>query len=238
MPETRLYFLHGNLQTPRVWDFACRALPWQSCAPDLWASLAASMGEWAKTFCQQASAYKGKRVLIGYSLGGRLAMQALIEKPDLWAGAILIAAHPGSQDSQLRQQWLDNDRYWANRFKQDDWKQLMADWEAQPLFSGIPNPQPPQEDHLDRDKVAKAFINYSKGRQADMLIALQAHVPAILYLTGEYDSAYCEHGSKLEASLPGLRHLVVADAGHRVAWEQPQAFLQLTTEFLTMLMQA
>ncbi len=230
------YFLHGNLQTPAVWDFARETFPGQSIAVDLWSGATDSPAAWAKGFCEQIahdSVADNRRVLVGYSLGGRLAMQALVQDPALWAAVILVGAHPGSDDPELRGAWLKNDTRWAKRFTEEPWGALIAEWDAQTVFGGVPNPCPPCEEDFDRVLLARTFISFSKGNQECMTPALaKLSAPPLLYLSGEYDRIYSRLGVELASRVPGLRHQVVPGAGHRVPWEQPETFLRACREFL------
>src|SRR5690242_6488130 len=55
----------------------------------------------------------GPRVLVGYSLGGRIALHALTRKPEIWSAAVIISAHPGLSDPTERQKRIENDEKWA-----------------------------------------------------------------------------------------------------------------------------
>ncbi len=126
-----LFALHGFLGLPSDWDFLrqVHAIDVLSLNPP-----SEGLVAWAKAFNKFVNRREGPRLLLGYSMGARLAMHALIDSPELWSGAIFVSGHPGLKSSE-KQQRLDRDNYRADRFLQDPWDILMRDWEAQPLFS-------------------------------------------------------------------------------------------------------
>jgi len=227
-----VYFLHGNLQTSDVWD-RFRNVAQHTQAVDLWASLAPTQEAWAQHFNAAVSTRGGgPSLLVGYSMGGRLALHALLDNPALWAGALIVAAHPGAADPLVRARWMQADEHWAERFQSEPWEALMADWESLPVFAGIPNPQAPQAVDFSRPLVAKAFVNYSKGRQRDLSLPLQSIKQPIWYICGQHDTAYCVLGQHLAATCPTLRLVQISEAGHRAPWEAPQKFRAVLRQFV------
>ncbi|NEP16661.1 MAG: alpha/beta fold hydrolase [Leptolyngbya sp. SIO4C1] len=230
----QLWCLHGNLQTPAVWASlrSQLTLPLEIVAIDLWQTLAPSCAAWAQQFNRTVAAQAaGDRVLLGYSLGGRLALQALVLQPRLWNGAIIIAADPGVADAAERAACRQHDRAWGQRFLTEPWAEVLAAWDSQPVFAGRPNPQPRSQ--LSRSRVCQAFENYSKGRQADLRPALaQLRQPPILYVTGSADVKYSTIGAELTKTCSVIEHAAIPQAAHRVPWEAPLAFTELITQFL------
>lgn len=233
------YLIHGNLQTPAVWEPLLPALSLHKpTLIDLAQSQAPSLQAWAEAFCQRVRTESSGRpaLLIAYSLGGRLALHALLHAPDLWAGAILCGAHPGSDDPRQREAWLAHDRRWAERFLTEPWGTLITEWDAQAVFGGIPNPCPPRECDFHREAIARQFENYSKGHQQALTPRLaQSTLPPVLTLSGEYDHTYTRLGQQLAAAHPNIQHQTLPLAHHRAPWEAPQAFAQATIRFLRQL---
>ena len=222
-----LWCLHGNLQTPVVWDPLKLYLQQQRCTvqvhtENLWETLAESCEDWAVQFCQRVQ-HRGdaQRVLLGYSLGGRLGFHAVLHRPDLWAGAVIVAADPGTADGRAAQ--LDRDRAWADRFLAEPLAQVMADWNRLPLFGGRPGPD--CDISPFRQAISVAFVHYSKGRQADLRAQLEAlQSPPLLYISGSNDAKYTALGRHLACHSPNIHHSVISRAAHRVPWDNPLDF--------------
>ncbi|MEM9808144.1 MAG: alpha/beta fold hydrolase [Cyanobacteria bacterium P01_D01_bin.56] len=204
---------------------------------NLWETLSNDAWQWAESFCAIAGSRSfGKKIqpyLLGYSLGGRMGLHGLIQQPDLWAGAVIVSADPGSSDEQKRALYLERDRTWANRFLNEPWDDLLAEWDQLPVFCGRPCTVPRPESVFDRHKIAHAFEAYSKGKMDYLTPHLSRLSLPITYVTGGDDHRYGQIGRTLAAECPNVTHIEIPDAGHRVPWEQPEAFLEVLIHVLT-----
>ena len=95
----KIYALHGFLGLPSDWaEF--NGLEGVSLFDTRLPAPSAGLTQWGKAF--NAFAEPGS-LLLGYSLGGRLALHALCDNPGRWQGAILISAHPGLRCSKEKE---------------------------------------------------------------------------------------------------------------------------------------
>ncbi len=237
-----LWSLHGNLQQPAVWDVLfCSLLETGKDVVvqpvNLWETLASDCWQWGYDFCNRVRlssqvVASTQHYLLGYSLGGRLAMHALLADPGLWAGAIIVSADPGIADPQLKEDCLRRDRTWANRFLTEPWDKLLREWDALPVFYGRPCLTSRLEANFDRQKIAHGFEAYSKGRMDHLAPQLNRLSLPMAYITGSDDHRYSHIGQTLMATGTNLTHIEIYDAGHRVPWEQPQAFMQVLSQSL------
>ena len=89
-----IHLLHGAVGHPSDWgDFIPLLEPHAAVAPDLYGDEIASFDEIGKAI---NGAGQTGDVLIGYSMGGRLALHALIDSTAPWSKAVIIGADPGS----------------------------------------------------------------------------------------------------------------------------------------------
>jgi 2-succinyl-6-hydroxy-2,4-cyclohexadiene-1-carboxylate synthase len=233
--------IHGNLQTAKVWQ-TLQAQLIQACLSDLalavfledlWTTPGASLPEWATLFCERVQTHIIQpRFLLGYSLGGRLAFHALLQRPQLWQGAIIISADPGLPSKEARQQCLAKDIAWGNQFLQGNWEDLLHRWNTLPIFCDRPPPYPALEQEFSRTQIAQVFQNFSKGHQAELLPQLQQLKIPILFISGEEDQRYCQIGQTLAQHCPTLSHHTIPNAGHRVPWDNPEVFVPIVQQFL------
>jgi len=82
---------------------------------DLWRYLACrSIGlqEFGEVFASEVVAQDPEPYLVGYSMGGRLALHSLIAQPKLWKGATIISAHPGLSTEEERVARRRKDAEW------------------------------------------------------------------------------------------------------------------------------
>ncbi|MBX2862926.1 MAG: alpha/beta fold hydrolase [Leptolyngbyaceae cyanobacterium MAG.088] len=230
-----LWCLHGNLQQSDVWDSLFWSLRRDTEkgffieAINLWERLTDDCWEWSAAFCDEVKRSStfalSQNYLLGYSLGGRLAFHSLLTSPDIWSGAMIVGAHPGSDDGDIKSQNLERDRIWAKRFLTEPWDDVLTEWDCLPVFCDRPCTLPRSEADFDRHKIAHAFEAYSKGKMDYLTPQLSRLSVPITYITGSDDHRYSQIGQTLAANCPNLLHIEIPDAGHRVPWEQPEAFM-------------
>ena len=112
----RIWCLHGSLQTPSVWKAIGDAIEskFESVKVEevnLYENEYESFGHWRAQFYKKVERQtKGEpSLLLGYSMGGRLAMDAVVNKPALWRGGILVGADPGLISDDERRKQLQKD---------------------------------------------------------------------------------------------------------------------------------
>lgn len=79
--------------------------------------------------------------LVGYSLGGRVAMMAACQEPAGLCGVVVEGGHPGLQNAEQRAERQRSDRQWAQRFRTEPLTAVFADWYQQPVFASLNDDQ-------------------------------------------------------------------------------------------------
>ena len=79
--------------------------------------------------------------LVGYSLGGRVAMMAACQGLTGLCGVIVEGGHPGLQNAEQRAERQRSDRQWAQRFCTEPLTAVFADWYQQPVFASLNDDQ-------------------------------------------------------------------------------------------------
>jgi 2-succinyl-6-hydroxy-2,4-cyclohexadiene-1-carboxylate synthase len=229
----RIWTLSGFLGLPADWN----GFPLKNLLTVDWQTfMLNSLPEWGKAFNQWVIQQgQGPRILMGYSLGGRLALHALIDQPQLWQAAIIISAHAGLTDSQERMTRLQRDQDWAKRFENENWISLMEAWNAQEVFATDSFSFNRQESDYQRFKLVQALVGGSLGNQADLRLQIISLPFPILWLTGSQDHRYCQIAQSLVFSHPDSYWKQIEGSGHRVPWSQPEVFCQTITTFLKQL---
>jgi 2-succinyl-6-hydroxy-2,4-cyclohexadiene-1-carboxylate synthase len=159
-------------------------------------------------------------ILLGYSMGGRLALQLM--KTHRVRKAVLIStgiAPPEPGRKEL-------DETWASRFESSEpWEAIIDAWNRQSVFAGRANPLTRNEADYDRKKLAAAL----RGPR-------QVHLEGIsvptLWIAGEDDVKYREAARRASEQLKNAELWICPGAAHRVPWEQPSAFIARLREFL------
>ena len=235
----KIFCIHGNFQTAKVWQpleerMKARFSDLEMITEDLCARQFQSFDDWTEDFCGRVDAQANgeKSILLGYSLGGRLALHACLSRSDLWKSAIVIGADPGLESEEEKRLQLDRDRNWAERLKREPLEKLVNEWDAQSVFCGIGNQAPRNLGEMHPDRISHQFEVFSKGIQQNLVPKLaELKKPPVLFVSGEKDHKYQGIGEKLAKSSSVFRAEVIANAGHRVPWENPESFVQVLIDF-------
>jgi len=235
--KQHLWFIHGNLQQPTVWNPLTIELEktYVIHRENLWNSKQTDFWSWAEHFCNKVAKYSSdtKHHLIGYSLGGRLGLHAILHNPELWQSAMIIASDTGLAKEEDRVKQLAWDEAWAKRFLSEDWDNLLTEWNRLSVFQGIENPNPPLEHEFSRQAITECFIKFSKGKQEDLMQELSnLNKPPICYVTGTKDKKYSDKGRALALACKIIEHIQIENAGHRVPWENVEGFKKVLGEHL------
>jgi len=236
----RIWCLHGSLQTALVWKPIGNAIESefgsvQVEAVNLYENEYESFGDWREQFYEKVEEQtKGEpSLLLGYSMGGRLAMNACVHRPSLWSGVIAVGADPGLISDDARSKQLQKDLEWARRFRTEDIQELLVEWDELPVFCGRSNCASREISELDSEKISRFFDVFSKARQGNMLPMLRKlKTPPLLYISGCDDIKYTKIGQDLAAHCMQVRHQIIPNAGHRVPWESQDAFISEVSVFI------
>lgn len=225
-PRSPVVALHGNVGSPAVWD----ALPLTDLrAIDLWDYSALSFFEFAHELATKLTHGLENPVLAGYSLGGRLALHAMVIHPERWSGAVIVSAHPGLCCVEDRLARRVSDEIWAKDAREMEWKAFLKKWNRQPVLAGpergIRGAQLALESR--REAVALAFEAWSLGRQEDLRLSLRSFHAPVLWITGEHDEKFTRLGEEMAGVFTNFRHEVIPGCGHRVLEEKPEAVARL-----------
>jgi len=168
---------------------------------------------------------------MGYSLGGRLALQAVYDKPGLWDEVVLLSAHPGLKAEQEKIARKNSDQVWADKFLNLPWQEVVKLWNDQPVF--IHSQKPAREaTEVNRESLADSLVNWSLADHdfsPDQLIPLKAKLH---WLAGENDAKYLSLFQDLKTAGIIDDLTIVKSAGHRVHFDNPNAVARLLVQKL------
>lgn len=223
-------FLHGFFGLPNDWKSLSlkEKLPGNSLYHDLFASIdeVAPFDSWAERFNRKV---KRGTLLVGYSLGGRLALHAALQRPELYRALVLVSAHYGLKEEKERLERRKNDEIWADKIENMGWEQLVSDWNRQPPFLGDPSPNPMNEADFSRDVLAQAMRRWSLGNQENLKRELEELPLPVLYVAGANDAKFAQLAKALRFKEPRSNIWIAPESAHRVPWRQSKKF---TLQFL------
>lgn len=178
--------------------------------------------------------------LLGYSMGGRLALYFALTYGHLVQKLILESASPGLATADERQARKVSDEQLADRIAAQGIAAFVEQWEALPLFAtqrALPAPVQQQLRDLRLRNNPPGLANSLRGIGTGVQPSLWSQLPTLamptLLLAGALDPKFCTIAEAMAQQLPNATLTIVPDAGHTIHLEQPVAFQQLVAQFLT-----
>ena len=228
---SQIIAIHGQLGMTCDWDyFAKIASKAQHDLEviDLWSFLVnkeLSLKDFGSTLNKHSDSKSD--VLLGYSMGGRLALHALLANPSRWKAAVIVSAHLGLVDDDAKIERRKEDDKWSKKVWELEWSDFWAQWNSQSVLStGKIEPKDRRKLKLYTKEISRAFKCWSLAEQEDLLPQLVEIDVPILFVTGEKDKKFYNHLTSAVKSLnrPNIKILSVPGAGHRVPWEDEDFF--------------
>jgi 2-succinyl-6-hydroxy-2,4-cyclohexadiene-1-carboxylate synthase len=174
------------------------------------------------------------RALLGYSLGGRLALHALLETPHVWQAAVIVSTHPGLESAADRASRRATDAEWASQALAGNWQQFLTAWHAQSVLGATPLREPQASSSLimRRREIARSFVDWSLGAQEPLWHRLAEISIPVLWIAGENDEKFLALAHRAVSLLPAARLVIAPSCGHRVPWEAADWFADQVAGFL------
>lgn len=174
--------------------------------------------------------------LVGYSMGGRLALYLALHFPHRFPKVALESASPGLKTETERAARLRHDRDLADQLEAD-FPSFLSYWYSQPLFRSLRHHPTFEQMQARRSQncpseLAKALRYLSTGLQPSLWEWLPHHPQPLLLLVGEHDRKFCAINQAMEACCPTAQLQIIPDSGHVTHIEQAQAFTSSVQAFL------
>jgi len=176
--------------------------------------------------------------LLGYSMGGRLALYLALTHPERVSRLILESASPGLANTAVRQARTASDNALAERLEREGVESFVAYWEKLPLWDSqvqLPASVRAVQHALRLRNNPQGLANSLRGMGTGVQPSLWERLPGLtiptLLIAGELDQKFCEIGRQMQANLPDARLAIVPGAGHTVHLERPSEFEYLVKEF-------
>lgn len=199
-----------------------------------------TMGEVVEDLLALMDALRVSRAgLIGYSMGGRLALHLALAAPERFWALVLESASPGIEDPSEREARRLSDEALAQMIEREGVAAFVDQWESQPLFATQARLPAAVRQSLRRQRLcnrpeglANSLRGMGAGAQEPLWGRLgEISVPALV-LAGELDPKYRDIAQRTAALLPIGRAEVVSGAGHAIHLERPAAFARAVGRLL------
>jgi 2-succinyl-6-hydroxy-2,4-cyclohexadiene-1-carboxylate synthase len=175
-------------------------------------------------------------VVVGYSMGGRLALRAVLRDPRAFRALVLLGATPGIEEDGRRRSRKAADDELADWMETAGIQAIVNHWERQPVFAAQP------WELVERQR--RGRLSHQPARLAAMLRATGQGVLApvwdelhklalpVLAVAGERDDRYAQIAERMAREIPLGQAAIVSQAGHAAHLERPDEFSDLLLDFL------
>ena len=210
---------HGGTQTPR--GAACSM---DACTADLEAL-------WDHLGVERTH-------LVGYSMGGRLALHVAARRPERVLSLLTIGAHAGLEED-ARAGRRQGDEGLAERIERDGVEAFVNYWGSLPLFAGLERRGPAYVSEVRAERLqnhAAGLACSLRGMGAGVMEPLWDELAGATFpctfVAGQLDHGYVASARRLAATVRNGRAEVVLRAGHPVHQERPDAFARVLANHL------
>lgn len=234
-PEAlRRVALHGFLGCGADWgrlglrDAWCPDLPGHGDTP---LDRAPSMEGWADALAAQLD---GPVDVIGYSMGGRLALSLAARHPSRVRRLLLVSTSLGIEDPEARaaRLALDEERAAALRLAAgahaagdaDPWRAWLRSWLSAPLFASIDVEAAVARRAARSPKcMAHVIAALSPGRAPSRHAWSRTWPRPALWIAGEHDTRYARAARENATAMPAGDATIVPACGHALLEQAPLA---------------
>ncbi|MFR9720710.1 2-succinyl-6-hydroxy-2,4-cyclohexadiene-1-carboxylate synthase [Aeromonas diversa] len=240
MAEATTVLLHGLLGHGGDWSGVTAALPGPVLTLDLpghgtnRALRVASFAEFDDWLRQRLQAARIERYrLVGYSLGGRLALYHASREPAGLEALWLENCHPGLPE-EMRAVRRAHDECWAQRFERESLPTVLDDWYRQGVFADLDETARSAQiaRRLDNDgpAVAAMLRATSLGLQPDLCPWLLGTALPVTYLSGRRDHKFHTLACQLAGPGSTIDHRTL-EGGHNLHATLPESYARELTRW-------
>jgi 2-succinyl-6-hydroxy-2,4-cyclohexadiene-1-carboxylate synthase len=224
--------LHGFTQRGAMWGEVAALAGGEWVAPDL-----TGHGGWPSCSWQEAvgivAGWLGgsppPRCLVGYSMGGRLALAAALDHPELVERLALLSAAPGLADPEARRRRAEEDLALADHIEEAGVAAFLEEWLDQPWFGGGRTPSPEwraAERAARRGSTAAGLAGalrlLGQGAQPYLGERLGGLGMPVLLAAGADDERYAALARDMGERIHRSEVALVTGAGHALVGERPR----------------
>ncbi len=181
-----------------------------------------------------------KCFLVGYSMGGRLALYLTLHFPEHFYKVVLESASPGLMTAAEQLERVKSDAQIARKLRRslatNDFYTFLSNWYNQPIFGYIKN-------HLEFDRMleirlqndpielAKSLQFMGTGSQPSLWEKLPENTKPLLLISGAYDQKFIDINIEMAKLCKVAQLKIIDNSGHNTHFENTWEFVQNIKNF-------
>ena len=230
-------FVHGFTQTQRSWEPLVKQF-----TASIEATLIDVPGHGDTPFSNRNLDEAGadivetmrQGVLVGYSMGARMALHAALTHSPKIQGLCLISGTAGIEDAEERATRKKHDEQLATHIENIGVEKFIDEWLAQPLFDGLNNETSMKNDRLRNTPqgLANSLRYCGTGTQESLWNQLETITIPVLIVVGELDEKFVAIGKRMAQLLPHCEIHIMKSVGHTAHLEDPRQFTEIFENWL------
>lgn len=170
--------------------------------------------------------------LVGYSMGGRLALYMTVRYPEQFSRIVLESASPGLRTELERMERIKHDKEVINRLQNQPLEEFLNNWYEQPLFSDLPETIMSRRMSNSTSGLSMSLIGMGTGAQPSLWESLFEISNPLLLIAGAADEKFSKIGKQMADLCPAASLSIIEDSKHLVHVEQETEYMKTLNSFL------
>lgn len=177
--------------------------------------------------------------LLGYSMGGRIALSFACAYPQYVRSLTLESATAGLEEQAERIARQEGDTKLAEKIEHEGLESFINFWERIPLFESHANLPSEVQKALREERMSQRAVGLANslrgigtGKMPALWNQLQYLQMPVHLLVGEHDPKFIQLNKKMAERIQNVYFSTISNAGHTIHVENPTQFVKMVKELI------
>lgn len=178
--------------------------------------------------------------LVGYSMGGRVALSYAARYPSGIEHLILESASPGLMDEEQRTIRKQADDTLAEKILANGIESFVNKWENIPLFASQKSLPAEVQQEIRSERIQQREIGLANslrgmgtGVMPELWGKLNTLTMPVTLVTGKLDEKFIQLNNEMQERIEKANHLIIPAVGHAIHVENPTKFATIVKETIS-----
>ena len=180
--------------------------------------------------------------LLGYSMGGRIALSFACAYPNYVKALFLESATAGIEKEDLRKERRASDERLAEKIEREGVESFVQHWENIPLFESHKMLPTSVQNKLRQERLSQRVIGLANslrgigtGKMPSVWSQLKNLDMPVYLMAGEKDEKFIQLNRKMQTIIANAVFLVIPCVGHTIHVENPSYFVKIVKDKILIL---